>query len=237
MLKHRVDGTEAVQSHLEADFMAHPQIDQTEGVRRIYLGNQGPSDVDGWATVVELVIIAPLLVVIGQFTGVHAVDRRLTEVGRRRLTAARKRVSARHFLLIVVVAGLLLGVRIAGILLERQVTWLSMHAIAALLYPIIAVGILAAAYGIASGLERRIDAAVTAALGLAVAIWLDYAYLGVDALPIDVVVQRALVIVALGLIAGGAARRARRESRWKGLLLVGTGLWLVLLVGTLLGWI
>ncbi|MEM4781856.1 MAG: hypothetical protein QXG03_09895, partial [Halalkalicoccus sp.] len=93
-----------------------------------------------------------------------------------------------------------------------------------------------ATYLLASGLERRLDAAVVASLSLAVAIWLDYGYVGVDSLPIDVVVQRMFVVVALGLIAGGAARRATRESRWNDMLLAGASLWVVVLAGTLFGY-
>jgi hypothetical protein len=111
------------------------------------------------------------------------------------------------------------------------------YTIAALLYPVVAVGIPVATYAIASGLERRMDSAVAAATGLAVGILVDYSYLGVDVLPVDVVVQRAALIVTLGLIAGGAARRATRESRWNDMLLVGVGVWVFLLLVTLLGYV
>lgn len=43
------------------------------------------------------------------------------------------------------------------------------------------------------------DSAVVAAPGLSVGIVLDHAYLGIDVLPIDVVLKRTVVIVALGL--------------------------------------
>ncbi len=112
----------------------------------------------------------------------------------------------------------------------------SVHAIAALLYPLIALGLPIATYAIAGGLERRLDAALAASASLAVAIWLDYG-LGVDVLPIDVVFQRALVVVALGLIAGGAAKRATRDSRINDMVVVGVAMWTLVLVGTLLGYL
>ena len=112
-----------------------------------------------------------------------------------------------------------------------------MHAIAALLYPVVAIGIPVAAYSIASRLERRMDSAVAASVGLSVAIVVDYSYLGVDVLLIDVVVQRTAIIVAIGLIAGGAARRATRDSRFNDLLTAGTLLWVVVLGATLLGYL
>ena len=112
-----------------------------------------------------------------------------------------------------------------------------MHAVAGALYPVIALGIPATTYAIASGMERRIDSAVTATLALSIAIWLDYGYLGVAVLPVEVIVQRMLVALSLGLIAGGAAKRATRDSRWNELLLVGTAGWCLVLVGTLLGYL
>ncbi len=132
---------------------------------------------------------------------------------------------------------IILGVRIGGIAVDRTVDGLSVHMIAAMFYPFIAVGIPVATYVIASGLERRLDAAMAASLSLAGAIWLDYALVGVDVLPIDVIVQRMLVVIALGLIAAGATGRATRESRFNSLLLVGVAMWLVVLVGTLLGYL
>ena len=72
---------------------------------------------------------------------------------------------------------------------------------------------------------------------LAVAIWLDYALLGVDVLPIDVVVQRMLVVVALGLIAGGATVRATRTGWRNDVLLVGVVTWVLVLAGTLFGYL
>ena len=59
--------------------------------------------------------------------------------------------------------------------------------------------------------------------------------LGVDTLPLEVVVQRMLVVVALGLLAGGAAKRAARPSRVNDMLLVGIAMWILVLVGTLSG--
>lgn len=51
------------------------------------------------------------------------------------------------------------------------------------------------------------------------------------------VLQRVVIVMTLGLIAGGAAKRATRELRWNELVLVGTVLWVLVLAGTLLGYI
>ncbi|WP_408959669.1 hypothetical protein [Natrinema sp. 74] len=255
-LRHRVHGSQDAQRNVESDFMAHPAIDVQDDVSRIYLDNGNSSDADGWATLVELagLIVVPTLVGVrasgrdGSTSSETehasrltertpaAIDDRLTDVDRRRLAAAYDRLEAGHLLLALAVVALLLGVRAGGIFLERHAAFLTPHQIAALLYPVIGVGIPAATYLIARGLTRRLDAAVVAAGSLAAAIWLDYGMLGVDTLPVDVVVQRMLVVVALGLIAGGAAERAARDAKINDMLLVGTAMWLVVLAGTLFGY-
>ncbi|WP_121743715.1 hypothetical protein [Natronorubrum halophilum] len=258
-LRHRVDGVEAAQSKIESDFMALPQVDTEQDVRRIYLNNSGPSDANGWATVVDLtgMILLPAGVGLaarkrtrstGTGTGrgtnpervsehaPDAVDDRLTDVDRRRIAAAYDRIEAGHIILVFTVLALFLGVRMGGLLLERRAGFMTPHMIAAMLYPVIALGIPTATYLIAGTLTRRLDAAIVAAGSLAVAIWLDYGLLGVDSLPVDVVLQRMLVVVALGLIAGGAAKRATRDSRFNDLLLAGVAMWVVVLVGTLFGY-
>ncbi len=254
-LRHRVDGVEAAQLRIEQEFMDLPQVDSQRDVTRINVDNSGPSDADGWATKVDLISVStaasasmvlalPFVFVIGAVTrrdelleaASDEVDEHLTDVDRRRLEAASDRLEARHLILGMTILAMFLGVRIVGIALERWVEFLTMHMIAALLYPVIALGIPIATYLIASGLERRLDAAVAASFSLALAIWLDYGLMDVHSLPVDVVLQRMLVIVALGLIAGGAAKRATRDSRFNDMLIAGVAMWGLLLVGTLFGY-
>ncbi|ELZ25892.1 hypothetical protein [Natrinema limicola] len=255
-LRHRVHGSQAAQRKVESNFMDHPQIDVEDDVRRIYLGNSNSSDADGWATVVDLagLLVVPTLVGIrarrrrshdsagadhvtdrlGQRTAA-VLDDHLTDADGRRLAAALARLEGGHFALAFAIIALLLGVRAGGIVLEHRATFLTPHQIAAVLYPVIGLGLPTATYLIARGLTRRLDAAVVAAGSLAVAIWLDYGMLGVETLPLEVVVQRMLVVVALGLLAGGAAKRAARPSRVNDMLLVGITMWVLVLVGTLSG--
>ncbi|SEQ92357.1 hypothetical protein [Natrinema salaciae] len=257
-LRHRVHGSQDAQTKVEADFMKHPRVDVQDDVRRMYLANRNSADADGWATVVELagLLVVPTLVgararrrtarassqtesageQIAQ-RAPDAIDDHLTDVDRQRLAAAYARLEAGHIFLVFTILALYLGVRMSGLVLERQAGFLTPHQIAALLYPVIGVGIPLATYLVARGLTRRLDAAVVAAGSLAVAIWLDYSLLGVSALPVDVVAQRMLVVVALGLIAGGAAKRAARSSKFNDMLLVGTAMWVLVLAGTLLGYL
>ncbi|THE66145.1 hypothetical protein D8Y22_04290 [Salinadaptatus halalkaliphilus] len=252
-LRHRVDGVEQAQARLEADLMEIPGVDIQEDVQRIYLDNSGPSDADGWATKIDLTAMALVPIALSLATKrrrkAHSepggilqraggeIDAYLTDSDQERLRAVADRLEARHLVLAATILTVILGVRIVGVALDRTAGFLTVHMIAALLYPVIAVGLPVATYAIANGLERRVDAAVAASVSLAVAIWLDYSLLGVDVIPIDVIVQRALVVVALGFIAGGAANRATRGSRLNDMLLVGVSLWGLVLVGTLFGYL
>ncbi|MCU4926110.1 hypothetical protein OB905_08940 [Halobacteria archaeon AArc-dxtr1] len=248
-LRHRVDGVESAQLEIESEFMDLPSVDRQEDIRRINVENAGPSDADGWATYVDLVGMALVPVALGLASGQHrkrreqasealdgAMDDHLTDVDKRRLRAAYDRVEAGHIILALSILAIVLGVRLGGVALERTVDALTMHMIAAMLYPFIALGLPIVTYVIARGLTRRLDAAVVASGSLAVAIWLDYGLMGVDSLPVDVVVQRMLVVVALGLIAGGAAKRATRDSWLNDLLVAGVAAWGIVLIGTLFGY-
>ncbi|WP_440766963.1 hypothetical protein [Natronorubrum sp. DTA7] len=258
-LRHRVDGVEAAQTKIERDFMNHPRVDVEQDVRRVYLDNDGPSDANGWATVVDLTGMVLLPAGVGlaarrrtktASTGISretdseqvsdhtpdAIDDHLTDVDRRRIAAAYDRLEAGHIILVFTILALFLGVRLGGVALDRNAGFMTPHMIAALLYPVIALGIPVATYLIAGTLTRRLDAAIVASGSLAAAIWLDYGLLGVNSLPVDVILQRMLVVVALGLIAGGAAKRATRESRFNDMLIAGVVMWIVVLGGTLLGY-
>jgi len=271
-LRHAVHGTEASQDRVESAFVDAPP---TNDLWRGYVANDDSSDSDGWASMVELAMLASLLTTAGFSVGGlrrrwralrrgarsasagryrtenesprrtpstprsgyldTLIQRHLTPVDRRRLRAIRDRLSLRKLVLATTIAGILLGVRVAGIVLERHAEFLTMHQIAGLLYPFIAVGIPVATYAIATGIERRMDAAMTASIGMAAGVLIDYAYVGLDVIPIVVLIQRVAVIVALGLIAGGAAKRAARETRLNGLVITGIVLWVVFLAATLLG--
>ncbi|MDZ7730246.1 MAG: hypothetical protein U5K37_03855 [Natrialbaceae archaeon] len=232
-LRHAVDGVQSGQRQVELEFLGQPYVD---GLWREYLGNDGPSDSDGWATVVELATAAMLVTVLGSIRARRIWEDRLDPLDRQRVRAIRDRITLEPMVLGLVITGMFLGVRVSGIVLERYVPALSMHGIAALLYPVIGLGIPVATYLIASHVRRRFDAGVTAATALAVAFFIDYGAIGVTSLPIQVVMHRIGVILALGLIAAGSAEGSR-EERGRSLLLVGgLLLWVVLLTGALLQW-
>ncbi len=68
-LRHRVDGVEEAQTRLERDLMAIPSVDMQEDIQRIYLGNEGPSDANGWATKVEVTAMATVPLALGLAAG------------------------------------------------------------------------------------------------------------------------------------------------------------------------
>ncbi|MCH7660413.1 MAG: hypothetical protein IH933_07430 [Euryarchaeota archaeon] len=115
-LRHRVDGVEEAQSYVETDFMDQPFVSD---LWRTYLDNQGSSDSDGWATVVELAVLVALVGVLHRLTASNRLSNRLTATDRRRIETIRKRIGRGHLALAGTVALLLLGVRFGGIALER----------------------------------------------------------------------------------------------------------------------
>lgn len=221
-LRHTVAGTENGQRYVAADVAGHSTV---EVVRHTHLGNADSWDSEGRATVVELALVLPVLLLgrvpFGRWTS------RLTGAGRQWLHESRRRVSWRHVLLAGTVVGLLLGVRLAGIGLERHAGFSSMTPIAALLFPFVSVGIPLATYGIARRMEPHVTTPLTAGLGLSVAIMLDLLHVGGDVLPLAIVVQRAGLVVAIGLVADGASRR---ETPLSGTLAGGILLWTGLVV-------
>jgi FlaG/FlaF family flagellin (archaellin) len=231
-LRHAVDGVQDAQSRLESDFMGEPYV---ERLYREHLGNDGASDSDGWATVIELALALPIGIAM-----IGTQQRRQGSAWRAARALARDlrdRLTLRHGGLAVAIVGIVLGVRWGGIVLEHHVDGLGVYAIGGLLYPVLALGVPVATFAIARGMERRVDAGLMAAAALGAGFIFDYAYLGVDVLPIDLLLHRVALVVAIGLVAAGSARRAARISRFNATLVTGSALWLGLLTATLLGWV
>lgn len=221
-LRHAVDSIENAQSHVEADLM--DQLGH-ENVIRQWVGNDGAYDSDGWVTFVTLAVL-PVLLGLGAVTAArHRIDRwRSSDL----VVAAEDRFGVEHASLFVAMVGIVLGVRYFGIVLEGT-GWFTMHTIAGMLYPVMALGLPLTAYVLARSIERRMDAAMAASLGLASGVLLDYLQLGITVLPIELIIHRTGLVVAIGLIAAGASTRARTESRLNPFVAAGGVLWFVLL--------
>ena len=221
-LRHTVTSVEQAQKAVERDLMAVLGVEQ---VTRIFLGNDTVYDSDGWATFVAALL--PLLFVFSSArTRVHRAP-----VG---IIAEhfRDRIEPIHLVLAGTMVAIIFGVRLAGIGLERY-TDLSVYMIAILLFPFIFIGIPLAAYALGRQFIARMDAAMSASIGLATAIILDYLYLGLAVLPIETILHRGGLVMAVGLVAAGAAAHANGRETAKRFIAGGVALWVLLVALTL----
>ncbi|WP_101295486.1 hypothetical protein [Halegenticoccus soli] len=232
-LRHTVTGVQPAGRAVESDFIDEPYV---ADVQRVYHGKRGGGS-DGWMTVVELALT---VVAVGSLRpragrGPARVARgtlRVPRCPRRAAAGSIERVRrdlpsparvrgevvaavaehGRRATLFLALAGLYLGVRAAGIALEGALPRVSPKIFAAFLYPVLAVGTPVLAAGIARPIDST-AAFVLSIAGLGTAIVLDFGALGVTALPVPLVLHRVALLVSLGLIAAGAAKRDAGEGR------------------------
>lgn len=221
-LRHTVTGIETAQSAVERDLMELLGADQ---VTRVFHGNDDVYDSDGWVTLVAAIL--PLLLVVG--TARREIDRIPAKA---LATHLHDRIDIPHVALVGAMIGLLLGVRAAGVGLERF-TDIGVYWIAGSLFPFIGLGIPLAAYGLGRLFERRMDAAMSASIGLGSAILIDYLLLGVAVLPIELVLHRGGLVVVVGLLAAGGAAHAAENEGMRQFIAAGAVLWLLLVAMTL----
>lgn len=220
-LRHTVTSLDGAQSSAEADVM---EVLGPESVTRSYYGNTEVYDSNGWVTIVAAMI--PMLVV-----GV-ASERRRESPAATLLHQVREQIRPEHLILAAAMVAIMVSVRWLGIVLERY-SELHVHGIAAGLFPVVGIGLPVTAYVLGRRFNRRIDAAVSASIGLGIAILVDYLYLGVTVLPIEILLHRGGLIIAIGLIAAGGCGHALGRPQTRGFILGGTGLWIVLLAVSL----
>lgn len=132
--------------------------------------------------------------------------------------------------------GLYLSVRFGGIALEHRFTDTSPKVVAAALYPVLALGLPAAAQVFGRNLDPVRSFAV-AALGLGAGIVVDYQLLGVTVLSLDVVLHRVGIVVAIGFLAAGSVSPRASTETVDRLVAAGTLLWVTLLIAPLVGWL
>jgi len=225
-LRHTVTSTETAQRHAEAEFLE----DGNASVGQVYHDNFDGSDADGWVTVVEFGTVGLLA---GVFGSLGAAGRALGRSGNRLLDPI-DRDRIRAGLLAVTVVAVYVGVRLAGIGLEETVRGVSPQLIAGGLYPVVALGLPLAAAAAARPVDIE-DAFLVTVVATGAAFGLDYWYLGVGALPLDILLHRIELALSLGLLAAGSALRARGAARSNPLVLYGAVGWLAGLVLPLLG--
>ena len=221
-LRHTVTGVSESQRELESEFMNDPTV---RTVVRMPFENE-TADSDGWVTGIHLVGAAiPFLLV-----GITVRPRRLVRSASRSLDRRR-----REFALGGALFGLYTGVRWLGIAGEIALPDVSPKLVAAPLYVALVFGVPAIAYLFGRGSDAT-WAFAFATLGLGTALVADFAAMGVSVLPLRVILHRAAVLIAVGLIAVGAAMSVDRSERSRPLF-VGLAGWFVVLFASLFGYV
>ncbi|WP_430506368.1 hypothetical protein [Haloparvum sp. PAK95] len=240
--RHVVTSTDDSQVYVEREF-----VDErgAPSITRVPVGDATTVDFDHWVTVIdfresaptnrvsagiesassptpaEVLASAALFVLVG---AVGAVGARLGEVS----TALRREfrgADARTVLLGVVIVAVLLSVRLTGIAIERSFG-VPPKPVAFVLSPLLYVGLPVATGLLARPLDRT-RAFAGASLGFLTALLVDYTYLGVTRLPLDLLVHRGTLAVALGLIAAGCTHLHRDRTDQHRYLRLGILLWVV----------
>ncbi|EMA33372.1 hypothetical protein [Halobiforma nitratireducens] len=254
-LRHSVTDIQDSQVALETEFLEEPYVDE---VRREYHGTHGGWN-DGWLSVVELAVLAPIvngvvLGVLGLFglTGSQSETVRGLVRGTRTLLGWAYR-NVRGFVLAGALAAIVLGARSAGLAVEAAVPWLTPQAFVVVPYAMLAAGLPITAIVFTQPLERasrflRLQRVASllgdppspqaafsfAVVGLGVGFVADFVGIGITALPLELLVHRLGLLIALGLLAAGAARSDAEGAALFGLGLVG---WAVGLAMPLVGYL
>lgn len=207
-LRHVVDSVEESQRQVESRFMDHAFVSNTY---RIHVGNEYGADSDGWMTVIEIQPLEEFLWVSIVFLLLGAT---LSPRTRRELAALADSTPPYAIPLLALVAGILslyLFVRFGAIHLERH-TDLRPLQLARAFYPVLFLGLPIVVYLLARPLPTNL-AFGGAVIGFLLAVFVDYTYLGVLVLPLEILVHRGAVAIALGLIAAGASVSVRQQGR------------------------
>ncbi len=244
-MRHTVTDIQRSRNVLESDFLDQPYVQSVS--REYHAINRGWND--GWLSEIRLAPGLVALVLMSLFT--RETHRSLHNEGKRLFSWVRSNV--RGFVMATVLGGLYLGVRSAGIVLESNIQDVDPRVFLAVLYPAIALGlpllaaILAQPFGATSRFSRlqrvasrlgpplkALPAFGFAFAGLAGSFVLDFGGLGVASVPVQLVLHRVGLAVALGLLAAGSTRV---DERGAGLLVLGILGWVTGLVMPLFGYI
>jgi hypothetical protein len=207
-LRHTVTGIEGPAENLEKEFLDQPFVDS---VTREYHGIPGGWN-DGWLSVVDLATVFPiheLLTVLALGSIVSGTSRRaVTELTQNFVSWS---YTNRHgYILFGCLVGLQLAVRSAGIGLERSLPGISPQLFAGGLYPILAFGPIVLVVLLARRLNP-LPAFGFAAVGIGAGFTLDMLGLGLEVVPVRLVLHRAGLVLSIGLLALGIAHRAADE--------------------------
>ena len=222
-LRHSVHTIAETQSFVEGEFKGRWHVAE---LSRQPFGNDASSDADGWVTVIELdEELLPIVLGVGVIAVAAPLTRRRAQL-RSLGTDSQVLAGLRATAVVLGIVGLYLGIRFGAIGVERQMPGLNPKLIIAAFYPLLVVGIPTVTYLSARALDERM-AFAAATTGFLLAILVDYTYLQVLRLPLETLVHRSPLAVAVGLIAAGASRTARRRTDGRGYVRTGVLLWAV----------
>ncbi|SEP25835.1 hypothetical protein SAMN04487948_1288 [Halogranum amylolyticum] len=235
-LRHTVGSLSVAQQQFETEYFGAAY---TADVGRERFANGGISDADGWVSTVDLrplsvTELRPLsaasvlsvgLLLFGSVVGrASATWRSMVD---HVTTVLSDETGQRSALLFAALLSLPLFVRSAAVFAETAVGVLPVKLVAGTLYLVLAVGVPAVALALPREGEP-FDWAGIAILGLGVGFVLDYQSIGIDVLPIAVVLHRLTVLAAVGFLAAGASRPTA-ETTWNSSAKIGLVTWLCLL--------
>lgn len=209
-LRHVVTDIDDSAVMLEDEFIGEPFVEE---VRREHHGLSGGWS-DGWISVVEL---GSLNIPLSGLLGVLLVGSFATSSTRRAISSlgtnlgSWARENLKGFVLVAVLVVLVAGTRTLGIALERLVPDITPQLFAGAVYPILALGPPIAVALLARRLEP-LSAFGFAIVGLGAAFTLDTIWVGLGAVPVRLVLHRVGLMLALGVIALGVARKVPEEG-------------------------
>lgn len=232
-LRHTVGSLSVAQQQFETEYFGAAY---TADVGRERFANGGISDADGWVSIVDL---RPLSTVGALSVGLllfGAIEGRTSATWRSMVDHVTAVLSdetgQRSVLLFAALLSLPLFVRSAAVFAETAVGVLPVKLVAGTLYLVLAAGVPAVALALPHEGEP-FDWAGIAILGLGVGFVLDYQSIGIEVLPIAVVLHRLTVLGVVGFLAAGASRRTA-ETPWNSSTKIGLVTWLCLLSWPLL---
>jgi hypothetical protein len=230
-LRHTVGSVATAQHHLETEYFG---TSYTADVTRKRYANGGISDADGWVSIVDLRPLSAVgglsagLLLFGSFVGQQTWQTTVEQA----MTWLSDELRQRSALLFACLLSLPVAVRSGSILAETTVAALPIKLVAGTFYLVLAVGIPVVAFVFPRGGEP-LDWAGLAVLGLGLGFVLDYQSIGIEVLPIAVVLHRVAVLAVVGFLAASASQRTAEES-WNRSLTIGLTMWLCVLVWPLL---
>ncbi|MFH5796970.1 hypothetical protein [Haladaptatus sp. CMAA 1911] len=233
-LRHTVGSLEKAQYYLDGQYYGKWYVD---GVSRQRYANGGIIDSNGWVSIVDLrpkSEMGPVPAALMAVILLGSVDMKGTVVDSIRTLVSRleRKTVQRGIAFSVSLFGLPLFVRTASIAVETAVPSVPIKAIAGAGYLVLAFGLPLAAISLPSG-RQSTDWFAIAILALGLGFLLDYRSIGVNVLPITVVVHRLAVLCIVGVLAvGGSCQET--DGRWNTLVQAGLVMWVGVLVWPLL---